>query len=568
MKRTPRSNRFLATLAVGLVIVAAACGGSDSKSDGERDRNISAGVVAQQSAHPAPYQVAIYRMPDNKEYLPKSWWQYGSQWGFVCNGVILNSRWIATTSNCITTYGKPWDRARFHIGVGKVNPWAPVEWDNQPIFTYGVESAILGGTWDNFALLKTDKPLDFVGLDSVRPIDLPFGLDDSWPAKGQMGQISGYGISEASGSSANTLRTALVEVLADAGVDNCGDWGNFESATRICLGKANVTGGGLACRYDWGGPLVINVDNRPVLAGLVSEVDRMGDCENGGATLAVRMRTMVKWIAGGTINDFTATPDDGSVTLSWSAPRATWFTYDEDENWDPGTKDYVVEMSEDGGTTWSTIDDGVNTNTEVTIGGLENGKGYAFRIAALNEITADRADYRYYSSVAKATAGKLEQPVVVPDMEEPNPAANPQAAPTLPGQAPQGAADLMPVPADVAVAAPNAAPASTQVGATSLPPGQPYVPPAADTGTKVSAASTGLSTFNPIGSADVAKLAKADVPAGSRVSVAVDKSSKKVCTVKGATLVALSTGKCKVKVSIAGGKGKPKSKSTTLTVSK
>jgi hypothetical protein len=84
----------------------------------------------------------------------------------------------------------------------------------------------------------------------------------------------------------------------------------------------------------------------------------------------------------------------------------------------------------------------------------------------------------------------------------------------------------------------------------------------------ISVASTDLSTFNPIGTTDVAKLAKADVPTGARVAVTVDKSSKKICVVEGSTVVALSTGKCKVKVAVTTGKGKPKSKTTTITVKK
>jgi hypothetical protein len=84
----------------------------------------------------------------------------------------------------------------------------------------------------------------------------------------------------------------------------------------------------------------------------------------------------------------------------------------------------------------------------------------------------------------------------------------------------------------------------------------------------VAVASTELSTFNPIAVTDVAKLAKAAVPSGARVAVTVDKSSKKVCMVKGTTVVALAVGKCKVKVAVATGKGKPKSKTTALTVKK
>jgi len=560
--------KFLIALMVGALVTMAACGGSESADD-ERDRNVSGGAVASQSAHPAPYQVVVYRIDPRQEWLPRPWATWREQWGVVCGGVILSSRWIATTANCVSTYGAPWDKERFRVGVGMVDPWQPISYSNEPKHMFGIEKALTGGSWENWALLKTDRAIDFTQFDTVRPIDLPFGLDDSWPAKGTTGQISGYGARSAGVNSVGTLRTALVEVLSDVGDSSCGSWDSYVSESRICLGKAAGPQGGLACNQDWGGPLVVNVENRPVLAGVISEVDRLGSCSDGGATLAIRARSLARWAAGGAINDFVATPDDQSVTLTWSKPYAAWFPYAEDPEWDPVPYDYVVEMSEDGGTTWFTLSDGENTNTTVELGGLENGKEYAFRVAGLNEIVAERADYRYYSPVAKVTVGPREQPVTVPDMPPLEPETPPAASPTLSGQEPQGASDIAPNPAQPAASATTTptAPAAGGSASTSV---APTTTPAASSGgaSTVSIASTGLSTFNPIGAAEVAKMAKANVPEGARVAVTVDKSSKKICVVKGSTVVALATGKCKVKVAVASGKGKPKSKTTTITVKK
>jgi Trypsin len=542
---------MFAVLMAGALVAMAACGGSES-SDGERDRNISGGAAATQEAHPAPYQVGLYRMNPKKEYLPKPWTTWREQWGFSCGGVILSANWIATTATCVATGGMPWDKDRFRIGVGMVDPWQPNTYENEPKYMFGIEKALTGGSWENWALLKTDRPIDFTQFTTVRPIDLPFGLDDSWPQKGTMGQISGFGARSAGVNAVGELRTALVEVLSEAGDSSCGDWDSYVSESRICLGKAAGEKGGLACNYDWGGPVVVNVDNRPVLAGVISEVDRLGSCSTGGATLAIRGRSLARWAAGGAINDFAATPGDQSVTLTWSKPYAAWFPYAEDPEWDPVPFDYVIEMSEDGGSTWFTLADGENTKTTLEVGGLDNGKEYAFRVAALNEIVAERPDYRYYSPVAKVTAGKQEQPVTVPDMPPLEPETPPAAAPTLAGQEPQGVNDIAANPTQ-SVTIPSSGPATT-----AAPSASPII----------SVASTDLSTFNPIGTTDVAKLAKADVPTGARVAVTVDKSSKKICVVEGSTVVALSTGKCKVKVAVTTGKGKPKSKTTTITVKK
>lgn len=560
-----RGSSFISLIAFALIALAA-CGGTES-SDGERDRNISGGAVASQSAHPAPYQVVVYRIDPRKEWLPKPWAAWREQWGVVCGGVVLSSRWIATTANCVSTYGAPWDTERFRIGVGMVDPWQPIAYENEPKHMFGIEKALTGSSWQNWALLKTDRAIDFSQFTSVRPIDLPFGLDDSWPVKGTTGQISGYGARSAGVNDVGALRTALVEVLSDVGDSSCGTWDAYVSESRICLGKAGGPQGGLACNQDWGGPVVVNVDNRPMLAGIISEVDRLGSCSSEGATLAIRARSLARWAAGGAIRDFVATPDDQSVTLTWDQPYAAWFPYAADATWDPVPFDYVVEMSEDGGTTWETLADGESAKTEVTFMGLENGKDYAFRVAALNEIVAERADYRYYSPIAKVTIGRQEQPVTVPDMPPLEPETPPAAAPTLSGQDPQGEKDIAPNPAQATTPPPTtvAAGGGTAPATTATP---TTVASTSGGSSIVSIASSELSTFNPIGATDVAKLAKAVVPAGARVSMKVHKSSKKICKIKGATVIALAAGKCKVKVAVATGKGKPKSKTTTITVKK
>ena len=558
-----RGSSFISLIAFALIALAA-CGGTES-SDGERDRNISGGAVASQSAHPAPYQVGVFRFDARsiwlKRYGPLTNWP--DLFGFACSGVILSPRWIATSSACVSMSGASWDKQLFRVGVGKVDAWESNNESNRATHMFGIEAAIHGGSYDNYALLKTDRPIDFAAFDSVRPIDLPFDLDDSWPAKGEVGTISGFGTKASGTGTVGTLRTAQVEVLADAADNQCGEWGNFNSEIRICLGKAPGPQGGLACNYDWGGPLVVNVEARPVLAGIISEIDRLGNCTSGGATLAIRMRSMVKWIAGGSIRDFAATPGDGAVTLSWSAPRAVWFVESEDPDWDPGVYDYVVEMSEDGGNTWFTVNDGANTSTEVTFSGLENGRSYAFRVAALNEVIGARAEYRFYSPVAKVTVGMQEEPVSVPPMPEPDLSELPPTPPTLAEQQPQGASDVVANPAQ-----PASIPSTSVVPATTIAPATPSVAPTPGASATVSIRSTELSTFNPIGASEAAKLAKSSVPKGARVSVTVDKASKKVCTMKGSALVALRVGKCKVKVAVATGKGKPKSKTTTITVKK
>ena len=74
----------------------------------------------------------------------------------------------------------------------------------------------------------------------------------------------------------------------------------------------------------------------------------------------------------------------GQVKLTWTAPPST----------DAPLSDYIIERS-DGTTGWTVVDDGVSTATTTTVGGLQNGDTYWFRVAAKT----------YVESVATAAAG-------------------------------------------------------------------------------------------------------------------------------------------------------------------
>ena len=64
----------------------------------------------------------------------------------------------------------------------------------------------------------------------------------------------------------------------------------------------------------------------------------------------------------------------GEVRLSWTAPP----------NGGSILVDYVVQYSSDGGSSWSTFNDGTSTVTSATVTGLTNGTAYTFRVSAVN----------------------------------------------------------------------------------------------------------------------------------------------------------------------------------------
>jgi predicted phage tail protein len=80
---------------------------------------------------------------------------------------------------------------------------------------------------------------------------------------------------------------------------------------------------------------------------------------------------------GGAPSAVMAAPGNAQVSLTWTAPSS---------NGGSAIADYVVQYSGDGGRSWTTFNDGESTNTAATVMGLTNGKGYVFRVSAVNAV--------------------------------------------------------------------------------------------------------------------------------------------------------------------------------------
>jgi len=77
----------------------------------------------------------------------------------------------------------------------------------------------------------------------------------------------------------------------------------------------------------------------------------------------------------GKVRSFKAVARNTSVSLTWAAPAS---------NGGSLLTDYVIEYSSNGGTSWSTVSDGVSTNTSYTVTGLVNAIAYKVRVSAQN----------------------------------------------------------------------------------------------------------------------------------------------------------------------------------------
>ncbi len=72
----------------------------------------------------------------------------------------------------------------------------------------------------------------------------------------------------------------------------------------------------------------------------------------------------------------TATAGTRQAVVSWTAPN----------NNGSGIKDYLIQYSSNGGTTWTNLTDSVSKSTTATVTGLADDTGYVFRVAAVNYI--------------------------------------------------------------------------------------------------------------------------------------------------------------------------------------
>lgn len=90
----------------------------------------------------------------------------------------------------------------------------------------------------------------------------------------------------------------------------------------------------------------------------------------------------------------TSTPGSSSIDLAWSAPAS---------NGGAAISDYIIELSTNGGSSWSTFNDGTSTATSASVTGLTNGTQYIFRVSAVNSVGTGVAS-TWTTSVAPRTA--------------------------------------------------------------------------------------------------------------------------------------------------------------------
>lgn len=89
-----------------------------------------------------------------------------------------------------------------------------------------------------------------------------------------------------------------------------------------------------------------------------------------------------------------SSPVVSAINLEWTAPSS---------NGGAAVSDYLIEMSANGGSTWTTFNDGSSSTTSASVTGLTNGTQYIFRVSAVNSVGTGVASL-WTTSVAPRTA--------------------------------------------------------------------------------------------------------------------------------------------------------------------
>jgi hypothetical protein len=97
--------------------------------------------------------------------------------------------------------------------------------------------------------------------------------------------------------------------------------------------------------------------------------------------------------------DIAGTAGNTQVSLTWSAPAS---------NGGAEITDYVVQYSSNGGTNWTTFNDGTSTSVSAVVTGLTNGTTYIFKVAAVNSVGTGNFSSQS-SSLAPAVSGGATQ---------------------------------------------------------------------------------------------------------------------------------------------------------------
>ncbi len=197
----------------------------------------------------------------------------------------------------------------------------------------------------------------------------------------QMGGSASYGVKATGGSTAIVTN---IEVTVFGDDSAFGAYADGTNSSIQVLGNVHVMGVG-GCGAKTSGRGKITIDGTITAWTYINIGTTFKDKSSGVVDpeksgylkYSTEPVTGIVWVKASPVTvpaapqNFTATPADGQVALSWSAPAS-----------DGGAAIIRYEVSSDNGGTWVTA----ATNTSHTFTGLTNGTEYTFKVRAVNSV--------------------------------------------------------------------------------------------------------------------------------------------------------------------------------------
>lgn len=311
----------------------------------------------------------------------------------LVNGRTYTFRVAATNAYGVTSGSKfvqvtpagPPDQPLPPTGVGGPESvtlsWvAPFTAEGHPIIDYVIDYSMdFGETWETFdepvslqtsALLQGFENGQTIGYRVAARNDMGSGMFSDAifvlvgapdaPANISLGQVGDGQISLSWLTPASDGGSAVIDYVVEISIDAGESWSVFDDGVSSQLGTN-----------------VLSLVNGVTHSFRVSTVTAIGSSPYSPIVAGVPGRPEP-------VSDLSATVSDSKVTLVWIPPIA-----------DGGSPimDYVVESSDDGGTTWIpasspifVADDFVSVGYGISVTELSNGTPYQFRVAAVTEI--------------------------------------------------------------------------------------------------------------------------------------------------------------------------------------
>lgn len=226
--------------------------------------------------HSIPYQVALFikRSPTNV---------------LLCGGSLINEKTVLTAAHCLHSN----DKAVVIIGAHNISgteEGVEIKRVNSSNYKIHPEFNIKYAKVD-IALIILPTPVTF--SSQIKPVQLPSKAFTGESFAGDVGTVSGFGLTCDGCGSSQVLRFTTNRVLNS---DECSEsypFASFPSETQVCVATSDNNSGN--CRGDSGGPLTVTRNGTAVQIGLSSFGHYK--CQEGLPTVFTRLTPeLVQWI--------------------------------------------------------------------------------------------------------------------------------------------------------------------------------------------------------------------------------------------------------------------------------